>query len=158
MDLWRIVKLVNPSPVMEFAQEDPLRINETEHKTDEVLRRSITLCCIFEDLSKNFGWKVGDTLDIEEDICDVVGKLILEVDEQDRSNMLDCMQSAMMNIRSDGSKQDGDKLISLLITTKKYNGLNLACVLLEQMIFDNKKTTYLGCEPFAASSLIWLFN
>ena len=83
MDLWRIVKLVNPSPVMEFDQEDLPQRNETEHKADEVLRRSIILCCMFEDLSKKFGWKVGDTLDIEEDICDVVGKLILKVDEHD---------------------------------------------------------------------------
>ena len=43
-----------------------------------------------------------------------------------------------MNIQANGSEQDGDKLRSLLITKNKYNGSNLACVLLEQMIFDNK--------------------
>ena len=35
-------------------------------------------------------------------------------------------------------KRDRDKLRSLLITKKKYNGSNLACILLEQMILDNK--------------------
>ena len=58
MDLWRIVKLMNPTPVMKFDQEDPPRKNETEHKADEVLRRSIILCCIFEDLSKNLVGKL----------------------------------------------------------------------------------------------------
>ena len=102
------------------------------------MRRSIILCCIFEDLSEKFGWKVGDTLDIEEDICGVVGKLILKVDEHDKSSMLDCMQSAIMNLQANGSEQDDDKLRSLLITKKKYNGLNLACILLEQMVLNNK--------------------
>ena len=139
IDLWRIVKLMNPSPVMEFDHEDPPQKNETEHKADEVLRKSIILCCVFEDLSKNLGWKFGDTLDIEKDICDVVGKLILKVDEHDKSSMLDCMQSAIMNLQANGSEQDDDKLKSLLITKQKYNGLNLACILLEQMILDNKE-------------------
>ena len=136
MDLWRIVKLINPNPVVEFDQEDSPQRNETEHKTDKVLKRLIILCYFFEDLSKKFGWKVGDTLDIEEDICDVVGKLILKVDEHDRSSMLEGMQSAVMNLQANGSEQDDDKLRSLLITKKKYNGLNLACILLEQMIID----------------------
>ena len=43
-----------------------------------------------------------------------------------------------MKLQANGSEQDGDKLRSLLITKKKYNGLNLACILLEQMILDNK--------------------
>ena len=43
-----------------------------------------------------------------------------------------------MYIQAHECKQDGDKLKSLLITKKKYNGLNLACILLEQMILDNK--------------------
>ena len=84
------------------------------------------------------GWKVGDTLDIEEDICDVVGQLLMKVEKQDRSSVLDCIQSAMMNIQEEDSEQDVDKLQPLLITEKKYNGLNLACILLEQMILDNK--------------------
>ena len=89
---------------------------------------------------RNLGWKVGDTLDIEPDICNIVGKLMMEVKERDRSSLLDCMQSAMMNIQAHRSKRDGDKLRSLLIAKKKYNGLNLACILLEQMILDNKDT------------------
>ena len=87
---------------------------------------------------RNLGWKDGITLDIEHDICDTVGKLMIRVAKQDRSSLLDCMQSAMINIQAHGSKQDGDKLRSLLSTKKKYNGLNLACILLEQMILDNK--------------------
>ena len=44
-----------------------------------------------------------------------------------------------MNIHAPpGSEPECDKLRSLLITKKKYNGLNLACILLEQMILDNK--------------------
>ena len=87
---------------------------------------------------RTLGLKVGDTHDIEEDICDVVGQLLMKVEKQDRSSLLNCMRSAMMNIQVDDGKQDGDKLRSLLITKKKYNGLNLACILLEQMILDNK--------------------
>ena len=138
MDLWRIVKLMNPSPLMKFDQEDPPQRNKPEHKTDEFLRRSIILCCIFEDLSKKFGWKVGDTLDIKKDICDVVGKLILEVDEHDKSSMLDCMQCAIMNLQANGNEQYEYKFRSLLITKNEYNDLNLACILLEQMVLDNK--------------------
>ena len=138
MDLWRIVKLTNHSSLIELDQEDLPQRNKTEHKADEVLRRSIILCCIFEDLSKKIGWKVGDTLDFEENICDVVGKLMLKVDECDKSSMLDCMQNAIMNIRINGEGSDSDKLISLLTRKKNYNGSNLACILLEQMILDNK--------------------
>ena len=87
---------------------------------------------------RSLSWNVGDTLDIEEDICDVVGQLLMKVEKQDRSSLLDCMQSAMMNIQVEDSKQDNDKLRTLLIRKKKYNGLNLACILLEQMILDNK--------------------
>ena len=87
---------------------------------------------------RKLGWKDGNTLDIEDDICDVVGQLLMRVEKQDRSSSLDCIQSAIMNIRVKDSKQDGDKLRTLLITKKKYNGLNLACILLEQMILDNK--------------------
>ena len=29
---------------------------------------------------RTLGWKVGDTLDIEEDICDVVGQLLMGVE------------------------------------------------------------------------------
>ena len=72
------------------------------------------------------------------DICNVAGKLMIQVNEQDRSSLLDCMHRAMMNIQANHSQRDSDKLRSLLITKKKYNGLNLACILLEQMIFDNK--------------------
>ena len=65
----------------------------------------------------------------------------MKVEKQDRSSLLNCMHCAMMNIQVKDSKQDGDKLLrTLLITKKKYNGLNLACILLEQMILDNKDT------------------
>ena len=88
-------------------------------------------------MTRNLGWKVGDTLDIEEDICDVVGKLMTNVEEQDISDMLNCMQNAMIHIQAD-ERERVDKLKQLLLFEKKYNGLNLACILLEQMIFDNK--------------------
>ena len=71
-------------------------------------------------------------------ICNIVGKLMTQVAEQNRASLLDCMQNAMINIKARGGIRDGDKLRSLLITKKKYNGLNLACILLEQMILDNK--------------------
>ena len=149
MDVWREVQFINPSPIMKFDREELFRRNETSEKTgaDMILRRTIVLCSIFENLMRSFGLKVGDTIDIEEDICDVVGKLMMKVEEPDKHNMLNCMQCAMSNIQTqwmerDGTKlrseQDGTKLISLLITKKIYNGLNLACVLLEQMILDNK--------------------
>ena len=49
-------------------------------------------------------------MDREEDICDVVGKLMLKVDGHDKPSMLDCMQSAIMNLQANGSEQDEDKL------------------------------------------------
>ena len=137
IDLWGVVQLINPSPVMDLDREELLR-NETFSDLDIILRKSIVLCCIFEDLMRKFGWKVGDTLDIEEDICDVVGKLIMNVNEQDRLSMLICIQTAVVNFQAGRREQDSDKLRSLFITKKKYNGLNLACILLEQMILDNK--------------------
>ena len=48
------------------------------------------------------------------------------------------MQRAIMNIQVKDRKQDNDKLKILLIEKKKYNGLNLACILLEQMILDER--------------------
>ena len=47
---------------------------------------------------------------------------MMRVAEQDRSRMLDCMQSAMMNIQAHGSKRDGDKLRSLLLTKRNTTG------------------------------------
>ena len=149
LDLWETLQLVNPSPLVNFDREELFQRDETslETKADTTLMRSITLCCIFENLMRSLGWKVGDTFDIEEDICDVVGKLMMKVEAPDRINILHVMQSAMMNIQTQWieqggtklrSEQDSTKLRSLLINKKKYNGLNLACILLEQMILDNK--------------------
>ena len=138
--MWEILQSVNPRPILEFDQQKILQRDRKLSKNypDMEFRRSIVLCCVFDDLMRNFGWKVGDTCVIEHDICNTVGKLMMQVAEQDRSSLLDCMQSAMMNIQAHGSKRDSDNLRSLLITKKKYNGLNLACILLEQMILDNK--------------------
>ena len=149
LDLSEILQSVNPRPIMKFSRNELLehdyalpRMNNgviwLENEEDVNFRWSMSLCCIFENLMRSLGWKVGDTVDIEEDICDVVGQLMMKVEKQDRSSLLDCMQSAMTNIQVEDSKQDGDKLRTLLITKKKYNGLNLACILLEQMILDNK--------------------
>ena len=140
LDLWEILQSVNPRRILEFGRDELFRKDSTSLETNEdmIFRRSIVLCHAFENLMRTLGWRVGDTHDIEEDICDVVGQLLMKVDKQDRSSLLDCMQSAMMNIQMNDSKQDGDKLRTLLITKKKHNGLNLACILLEQMILDNK--------------------
>ena len=142
LDLWDTVQRVNPRSRMEFDPEEPSELDETliEIEGDKILRRSIVLCCRFEDVMKELGWKVGDTLDIEKYICDVVGKAMMKVAEQDRPSILNCMQNAITNIQARGSEKEvkGDKLRTLLTTRKKYNGLNLACILLEQMILDNK--------------------
>ena len=140
LNLWEILQSVNPRPLMKFDRDELFEPDFTllENKDDTIFSRSIVLCGIFENLMRTLGWKVGDTLDIEEDICDVVGQLLMKVEKQDRSSLLDCMQNAMMDIQAHGCEQDGDKLRKLLITKKKYNGLNLACILLEQMILGNK--------------------
>ena len=140
LDLWEILQSVNPSHSMKYGRDDLSKPDSTllDNKKDMLFKRSIVLCGMFENLMRTLGWRVGDTLDIEEDICDVVGQLLMRVEEQDRSSLLDCMQSAMMNIQVEDSTQDDDKLRTLLITKKKYNGSNLACILLEQMILDNK--------------------
>ena len=144
LNLWEIVQSVNPSSSIQFGRDDLSKLDSTliDNKKDMLFRRSIVLCGIFEDLMRSLGWRTGDTLEIEEDIFDVVGQLLMRVEKQDRSSLLDCMQSAMMNIQVEVSdtdgKQDGDKLRKLLNTKKKYNGLNLACILLEQMILDIK--------------------
>ena len=137
LDLLDIVQNVNPQPKWEFSG---LKQNVTFPATTKFtnFRWLVILCCIFENLMRSLGWKAGDTLDIEEDICDVVGKLILGVTDQDRSSVLDCVRSAILNIRASASERGDNKLRALLITKKKYNGLNLACILLEQIIMDNK--------------------
>ena len=70
--------------------------------------------------------------------------------------MLNCMQSAMIKIRVNGSGGGNDKLLrSLLVKKKKYNGLNLACILLEQIILgQQKKQGILDTKLFAVISLI----
>ena len=77
-----IVQYVNPCPIIVFGREEHFRsrfITLPENKEGMTFRCSIVLCSIFEDLMRSLCWKVGDTtLDIEEDICYVVGKLILE--------------------------------------------------------------------------------
>ena len=142
LDLWEILQSVNPRPLMEFGRDELFKttcstsVGNTE---DMIFRKSIVLCSIFESHMRTMGLKVGDTLDIEEDICDVVEQLLMKVEKQDRSSVLDCMQSAIMNFQVEDGKQDGEKLVrTLLVTKKKYNGLNLACILLEQMILDNE--------------------
>ena len=135
LDFLEILQSVNPCPIVEFGRNELFRKYSTllGQKEDVTFRRSIVLCGMFEDLMRRSGWKIGDTHDIEEDICDVVGQLLMRVEKQGRSSLLDCMQSAMKNI-----EVNGDTLRTLLLRKKKYNGLNLACVLLEQMILDNK--------------------
>ena len=141
LDVWEVVQSVNPRPMLEFSTKELFQqdVELSKDPPDNMtFRKAFVFCCIFEDLMRNLGWKVGDAFGIEHDICNVVGNLMMQVTEKDRSSLLDCMQSAMLNIQADQSQQDSDKLRSLLITKKKYNGLNLACILLEQMIIDNK--------------------
>ena len=140
LNLWEILQSVNPNPIMEFGEDEPLKqeLISLENKEDMIWRWSIVLCEIFAIRMQTLGWKVGDTLDIEGDICEVVGQLLMKVEKQARSSLLDCMQNAMMNIQVENSEQDVGKIRTLLITKKKYNVLNLACILLEQMIIDIK--------------------
>ena len=140
LDLSEIVQFVNPYPLMKFGMDELFKQDSTlqDDKKDKAFRWSIILCSMFENLMETLGWKVGDTLDIEEDICDVVGHLTMKVGNLDRSSLLDCVQRAIVNIQVEDRKQDNDKLRTLLIKKKKYNGLNLACILLEQMILDEK--------------------
>ena len=140
LDLWEILQSVNPRRILEFGRNELFRKDSTSlgNNEDMIFRRSIVFCHAFENLMRTLSWRVGDTHDIEEDMCDVVGQLLMRVKKQDRSSLLDCMQSAIMNIRVEDNKHDCDELRKLLNTKKKYNGLNLACILLEQMILDNK--------------------
>ena len=184
LDLWEILQSVNPCSIMKF--EEILKSDGTLSKisTDDMtFRRSSALCGIFENLMKTYGWKVGDSLEVEDDICNVVGQLMMKVDAKDMPDMIKGFQSAMMNIQPHGKERDADELRPLLITQKeytgsmmkvagqvrsslmgcirgatintqahnskrenrslpltkrKYNGLKIACILLEQMIIDNK--------------------
>ena len=54
------------------------------------------------------------------------------------------------------NKQDGDKLKTLLITKKKYNGLNLACILIEQMILDNKDSNVSWMKTLCSHFIDWI--
>ena len=80
LDFWEILQSVNPCPLMKFSRDELFKLDSTlqEDKRDIVFRWSIVLCSMFENLMETLGWKVGDTLDIEEDICDVVGHLMIE--------------------------------------------------------------------------------
>ena len=49
-----------------------------ENKEDMIFRQSIVLCSMFEDLMRTLSWQAGDILDIEADLCDVVGQLVDE--------------------------------------------------------------------------------
>ena len=60
-----------------------------------------------------FSWKVGDTLDNEENICDVFGKLLLIVEDQERFGMLDSMQNTVMNTQSKRTEPVGYFIIPL---------------------------------------------
>ena len=155
LDLWDILQSVNPRHLMEFGKHELFEPDSTslENKEEVTFRRSIVICSIFENLMRTLSWEVGDPLDIEEDICDVVGQLLMKVKKQDRSSLLDCIQRAMVNILVKNSKQDGDKLRTLLITKKKYKGLNLACILLEQMIL-NKKDKNVSCMRIVCAQFI----
>ena len=46
----------------------------------------------------------------------------MRVEKQDRSSLLDCMQSAMMIIQIEDGKHDDSLLRLLLLRKKKYNG------------------------------------
>ena len=72
--MWEIVQFVNPRPLMKFGRDELFKHDSTslENKEDMVFRRSIVLCGIFESHMRTLGMKVGETLDIEEDICDVL--------------------------------------------------------------------------------------
>ena len=137
LDLWEVVLYVNPLPIIKFQQEI-LQRDKILLDRSMTFRRSIVCCCIFDDVMKNLGWRVEDSLDIENDVCHIVAKLVMQMTEPENSNLLDCMHISMMNIQAHVRERDGDKLRSRLMTKKKYNSLNLACIILEQMMIDNK--------------------
>ena len=90
---------------MKFGRDESIQTRfhiASEQRRYDFHTVDCTLRHAFENLMRTLGWKVGDTLDIEEDICDVVGQLLMKVEKQDRSNLLDCMQSAIMNIQVEG--------------------------------------------------------
>ena len=70
LDLLEILQSTNPRPIMKFGREKLFRNEFTipDNKDDMILGRSTVLCCIFDDLMRSFGWKVGDTFDIEDEI------------------------------------------------------------------------------------------
>ena len=74
LDLWEILQSVNPRPLVKIGTGELFEQDSTllQNKEDMTFRWSIVLCRIFENLMQTLGWKVGDTLDIEEDICDVL--------------------------------------------------------------------------------------
>ena len=103
LDVWEIVQSVNPRPILEFSTKALFQqgVQLLKDRPDKMIfRKSFVLCCI------------------EHAIINTVGKLVMQVAEQDRSNLLDCMQNAMINVRANGCIQDYDKLRSLLIPEK----------------------------------------
>ena len=131
LDLWELLQSVNAFPLLHVGGKDSTLL---ENKEDMTFIWSIELCCKVNNQFR----KVGDKLDIEEDICDVVANLLMKVEKKDMTSLLVCMQSAIiMNSQVRGSKQDGT-LRTLLITEKKYDASNQACIVLEQMILNNK--------------------
>ena len=84
LDLWEILQSVNPRRIMKFGRDELLERDPTllDNQEDMIFRRSIVFCGIFENLMRTLGLKVGDIHDIEEEICDVVGQLLMKVENK----------------------------------------------------------------------------
>ena len=86
LDLWEILQSVNPRRIVKFSRDELFRKDSTSlgNNDDMIFMWSIVLCHAFADLMRTLGSRVGDTLDTEDDICDVVGQLLMIVKKQDR--------------------------------------------------------------------------
>ena len=68
LDMWKVVQSVNPRPILEFHIKELFQqdVELSKDSPDKLaFRKSFVFCCIFEDLMRNLGWKVGDALGIE---------------------------------------------------------------------------------------------
>ena len=81
LNVWEILQSVNPRRILEFGRDQLFRKDSTSlgNNEDMIFMWSIVLCHAFENLIRTLCWRVGDTHDIEDDICDVVGQLLMKL-------------------------------------------------------------------------------
>ena len=138
LQLLKVVKLLNPN-IIKFDSKKSLEDMSTSGTdVNMTFRRSIILCYRFHELMKIRACGAIDKCPFENDIiCDIVGHLMAEVEEQDRTSVLDAVQQAMNILMKDNGREN-DKLTTRLITNQECYELSTGCLLLEQMILDRK--------------------